>query len=45
MVLDQSGPTWTIVHRRVPYDIDAARDKARSIGSPVTEFFLRHLDW
>lgn len=45
MLLEQTGPNWTIVHRRIPYDLEQAKEKARAIGSPVTDFFLRHLDW
>ena len=45
MVLDQNGPNWTIVHRRVAYDREQAVEKARQLDTPVVDTFLRYLDW
>jgi predicted phosphodiesterase len=45
MLLDQSGPNWTIVHRRVDYDREGAIEAARKANAPVAETFLGYLNW
>jgi putative phosphoesterase len=39
LIVDQTGPDVTLIHRRVPFDRRAGLAQARTIGGPVGEFF------
>jgi predicted phosphodiesterase len=43
LVVDLQGPEWTLIHRRVAFDRDAAIKAGRELGGPVGERFLFHL--
>lgn len=43
LVIDQEGPDLTLRHRRVPFDRDAGLARAREMGGPVGELFLRFM--
>ena len=44
LLIDLDGTDWTLTHRRVPFDRDAAVGRARAIGGPVAERFISKLE-
>jgi putative phosphoesterase len=45
LLVDQDGPDWTLRHRRVAFDLEAAAAKAREVGGPVGQWSLERFGW
>jgi predicted phosphodiesterase len=45
LLVEQSGPEWTLIHRRVPFDRHSAVAKAREVGGPVGRWSLERFGW
>lgn len=43
VIIDQQGPEWTVMHRRVPYDRRAALAQAQRLGGVAGDFFTEQL--
>jgi diadenosine tetraphosphatase ApaH/serine/threonine PP2A family protein phosphatase len=43
LILDQNGPEWTVVHRRVEFDRRSVVSEARRLGGPIQESVERFL--
>ncbi|HEY7874131.1 MAG TPA: metallophosphoesterase family protein [Actinomycetota bacterium] len=43
LIIDQNGPEWTLVHRRVEFDRDGVVSEARRLGGPIQESVERFL--
>jgi putative phosphoesterase len=43
LLLAHDGPEIVLRHRRVPYDRDAVRTRARELGAPLDEYIIRNL--
>jgi predicted phosphodiesterase len=43
LILDQSGPDWAILHRRVEFDRGSVVSEARRLGGPIQESVERFL--
>ena len=43
LLIDQSGPDVTLVHRRVHFDIDAATSAARARGGAIADRFIESM--
>jgi protein phosphatase len=43
VIVDQRGPEWTMVHRRVPFDQTGVLAEARRLGGPIQQSVERFL--
>lgn len=43
LIVDQRGPDWTLIHRRVPFDRGAVLAEARRLGGPIQASVERFL--